>query len=244
MLLAASLVAVWHENVAHAPDRLDIARLGRIGFDQAAQTRDLHIDGALQGIPFTTTGKVHQLVAGQGFTGVLHQRLEHCELTGGEHMHLVALLQLASAEEQLVVTEGHRLVFTARRARHLWRLAAQHGTYPRQQFTRIERLGQVIVGPLLQPLDATGLVALGGKHDDRNLIAAFTQAVAGRQAVLTGHHQVQYHQVEQLAAEQTIHLLGAFHGTDTISLLIEKAFKQTPQTGIVIDDEDLFTFAG
>src|SRR5690606_28771777 len=71
----STLVAIGHEHIADAPDRLDIARLGRVGLDQTAQARDLHVDGALQRIPFAATGQVHQLVAGQGFAGMLHQRL-------------------------------------------------------------------------------------------------------------------------------------------------------------------------
>src|SRR5690606_20307104 len=43
----ASLVAIRHEHVAHAPDGLDIARLGRIGLDHPAQAGYLYVDGAL-----------------------------------------------------------------------------------------------------------------------------------------------------------------------------------------------------
>ena len=175
---------------------------------------------------------------------MLHQRLEHGEFAGGEHVYLVAFLELARGQEQLVVAEGHRFVFAARRARHLWRLSAQHRANPRQQLARVEGLGQVVVGPLLQPLDAAGLIALGGEHDDRDLVAAGTQARAGRQAILAGHHQVEHHQMEQLAAEQAIHLLGVFHGTHAVALLVEKTLQQTPQARIVIDDQNLFTFAG
>jgi len=131
---------------------------------------------------------------------MLHQRLEHGELAGGKHVYLVALLQFAGAEEQLVVAKGDHLILAGRRARHLRRLPAQHGTNPREQLARVERLGQVIVGALLEPLDATGLVALGGEHDDRNLVVRLAQAPAGRQTIFAGHHQVEYHQVEDLTA--------------------------------------------
>jgi hypothetical protein len=50
--------------------------------------------------------------------------------------------------------------------------------------------------------------------------------------------------MEQLAAEQTIHLLGTLHGPHAIALLIEKPLEQAPQPGIVIDNKDLFAFAG
>ncbi len=175
---------------------------------------------------------------------MLHQRLEHRELTGGEHVHLVALLQLAGRQRQLVFAEGDGLVLAGRGAGHLRRLPAQHRTDAREQLARVERLGQVVVGALLQALDAAGLVALGGEHDDRDLIVRLTQPAAGGQPVLARHHQVQHHQLKQLATEQAVHLLGVFHGTDAVALLVEKALEQTPQTGIVIDDKDLFAFVG
>ena len=130
---------------------------------------------------------------------MLHQGLEHGELAGGQHVYLVALLQFAGGEEQLVVAEGHHLVGTGRRAGHQRRLAAQHGLDPRQQFARVERLGQVVVGAQFQALDAAALVALGGEHDDRHLIVLFAQAAAGSEAVLAGKHQVEHNQLEQFA---------------------------------------------
>src|ERR1700712_121632 len=89
---------VRYKHITHAPDCLDVAWFGRIYFDHATQTRDLHVDGALQGIPFTTTGKVHQFVTGERFARVHHQSLENREFTGGQHIDLVALLELAGCQ--------------------------------------------------------------------------------------------------------------------------------------------------
>src|SRR5690606_14583247 len=57
-------------------------------------------------------------------------------------------------------------------------------------------------------------------------------------------HQIQHDQMEQLATEYAVHLLGAFHSTHAIALLVEKALEQAPQARVVIDYEDLFAFAG
>lgn len=43
-----------HENITLAPDRLDVAWGGQIGFDQLAQPRDLHIHAAVVGLEFPT----------------------------------------------------------------------------------------------------------------------------------------------------------------------------------------------
>src|SRR5690606_7707013 len=104
------LLATRHEDVANSPDSLDVARLGRIGFEQTAQARDLHIDGAFQRIPFTTAGQLHELVAGQGHPWMVHQRLEYGELTGCQHMHFIAALELAGGQAEYEVAEGHFVV--------------------------------------------------------------------------------------------------------------------------------------
>jgi hypothetical protein len=78
-------------------------------------------------------------------------------------------------------------------------LATQHGLDPRHQLVRVERLGQVVVSAQFQALDAAQLIALGGEHDDRNLVVRAAQAAAGGQAVFAGQHQVEHDQVEHFA---------------------------------------------
>ena len=157
---------------------------------------------------------------------MLHQRLEHGELTGGEHVHLITLLQLTGGQGQFVLAETYAFILGAWRSRYDRSLAAQHGLDPRQQLARIERLGQVIVSAQFQTLNAAGLIALGGEHDDRHLIVGFAQAAAGRQPVLAWQHQVEHHQVEQLARQQTVHLLDVLHRSHAVALLVKEALKQ------------------
>ena len=173
---------------------------------------------------------------------MLDQRLEHGEFAGGEHVHFVALLQLAGGQRQLVLAEAHRLVLAGRGARHHRRLAAQHGLDPRQQLARVERLGQVVVGAAFQALDAAGFVTLGGEHDDRHLVVRLAQATAGGQAVLAGQHEVEHQQLEQLAGQQAIHLLDVLHCAHAVALLAEEALQQAAQAGIIIDYQDFFAF--
>ncbi|MNH06669.1 hypothetical protein D3C79_660450 [compost metagenome] len=159
-------------------------------------------------------------------------------------MHFVATLEFAGGQRQLVVAEGDRLVFATRRTRHARCLAAQHGLDPGHQLVRVERLAQVIVGAQLQALDTAELVALGGEHDDRDLVVLLAQALARRQAILAGQHQVEHHQVEHLTLQQAVHLLGVGHRTGTVALAGEETFQQAAKPRIVVDDENLVTFSG
>src|SRR5690606_28100203 len=74
-----SAAAIRDEYVAQSPDRLDKYRLGRIGFDQLAQTRNLHVQAAIEGFVFAAAGQFHQFVAGQGNLGVARKHLQDRE---------------------------------------------------------------------------------------------------------------------------------------------------------------------
>ena len=118
------------------------------------------------------------------------------------------------------------------------RLAAQHGVDAGEQFARVERLGQVVVGAHFEADDAVDLVALGGQHDDRRHVAGAAQAAADRQAVLAGQHQVEHDQVEMLAGPRPVHLRGIGDALDGEALFAEVAVQQVAQAAVVVDDED------
>ena len=71
-----------------------------------------------------------------------------------------------------------------------------------QQFSRIERLAQIVIGADLQANDAVHVLAFGSQHDDGSAVVGRAQAPADRQAILAGQHQVQYDQVHGFAQQQ------------------------------------------
>ena len=90
--------AVGNEDVAEAPDGLDVARLGRIVLDQLAQARDLHVDGAVEDVVFAAARQFHQLVARQRLARMFDQHLEQGEFAGGERGDGAVAGQFAGAE--------------------------------------------------------------------------------------------------------------------------------------------------
>src|SRR6185369_17956860 len=58
---------------------------------------------------------------------------------------------------------AHRAVVASRAA------AAQHGAHPRGQLAEAERLGDVIVGAVLEAGYAIVFAGAGGEHDDRHV---------------------------------------------------------------------------
>mmetsp|Transcript_21671 Transcript_21671/g.84405 ORF Transcript_21671/g.84405 Transcript_21671/m.84405 type:complete len:428 (+) Transcript_21671:1981-3264(+) len=234
-----SRVLVGHEDVAHAPDGLDVARLGRVGLEHLAQPRDLHVQAAVEGLELAAAGELGQLVAAQGLARVAHQGLEHRELAGGQRQLLAVLGQPAQREVELEGAEGdgHRLL--ARRARGFGRrAAAQHRVDAGQQFARIEGLGEIVVRADLQADDAVHVLDLGGQHDDGRAVVGGAQPAADGQAVFAGQHQVQHDQVHRLAGELLVQgpaVLGQQH---LEAFLGEVAPQQVADAGVVVDDED------
>ena len=168
------------------------------------------------------------------------ESLEHGELARGErHLRAVAA-QGARAEVELEVAEGDGGVLARGcTGRVGGRAAAQHRVNARQQLARIEGLGQIVVGPHLQPHDAVHVLALGGEQDDRGLVLLAPQAAQDGQAILARHHKVEDQEVVALAHPQTVQGGAAIGHEHRKAVLAEVAAQQVAQAGVVVDNQDL-----
>src|SRR5258708_10299016 len=111
--------AVGDEDVAEAPHRLDEARAARIGFDQLAQTRDLHVEAAVEHLIFTAARELHQLFAGERLARMAREYLQHGELARSERNFLAGLGQRARGEIECELAELEHLGGFRRRARQV-----------------------------------------------------------------------------------------------------------------------------
>src|SRR5438876_10827302 len=112
----ASLVRriVRDEDVAEAPDRLDVLRMRRIVLDDLAQPRDLHVDRAVEHLVLAAARELHQLVARERLARVLHQHLEDGELAGGERDALALPGERARREVELEGPEAMQVAAAGR----------------------------------------------------------------------------------------------------------------------------------
>ena len=220
-----------------SPHRLDEARLGRVVLDQLAQARNLHIDGAIEHAVFTPARKLHELVARQRLAWVLQQDLEQGELTGGELDLLAIALQRACPQIDAHTAEDDELALGRGRARQGLRLAPHHRLDARDQLTRVEGLGHVVVRTHLQADDAIDVIALGGEHDDGQGVVRRAQAPADGQTILAGQHQVQHHEIEMLAVQCPVHHRRVAHGLHREALFQEVARQQLAQARVVVHQQ-------
>ena len=87
----------------------------------------------------------------------------------------------------------------------------QHGTDAGHQLFRRKRLGDVVVGARLQPLNLVFFVDTRRQHDDRQFARAFVGAkLAGQpDPGLAGQHPVEHQQIGQLVADDGFAFFGA-----------------------------------
>src|SRR5690606_11674166 len=115
---------------------------------------------------------------------------------------------------------------------------AQDRGDPQQQLTRLERLGQVVVGPGFKPADAVFGVAARGQQQDRGG-HRLAQRFGQRDSVLIRHHHVEDEQVELEPSEQGTGMAGIPRWRDEEAVAGEELLQQIPDACIIIDDEDM-----
>jgi len=184
------------EHVAAGAHRLDHGGVLRIGFDLAPDAADQHVDAALERAGVAALGEIEQAVARQHAARPFAEGAQQVELGAG-HRHpragRIAQLAQAKIDPPAQKGEGGRAIGGADGLGG--GLAAQHRVDPRQQFARIERLGQVIVGAHFQPENAVDVLAARGQHDDRHL--RFRADLAAQaEAVVAGQHHVEDQKVD------------------------------------------------
>ena len=118
--------------------------------------------------------------------------------------------------------------------------AAQDGFDAGDQFTRVERLGHIVVGPQFQPHDLVHAVVAGGEHDDGQVgrELAGPHAAADLPAIHLRQHQVEHHQRRGLAGDQVQRrgpVAGRLH-TEPLSFEIHP--RQFDDVGLVVHDQN------
>jgi hypothetical protein len=129
------------------------------------QAGNRHVDGAVERVRLASPGPVQQLLAGKHAAGSLDKAGEQIELGTGQS-DLFAIRTLKRARIQIHHEPLKRMAAVAG-AFCLTACASQDRPHPRQQFARIERLGQIVVRAHFQAEHSVDILALGGEHQNR-----------------------------------------------------------------------------
>jgi hypothetical protein len=116
--------------------------------------------------------------------------------------------------------------------------AAHDRPYPRHKFPYGERLGDVVVGPQLQPHDPVYLVVLGSQHNDGH-VALGPDPAADLGAVQLGEHDVQDDQVRLVDLECFQGLLAVARGLNLETLPLQGVRQHLLERRLVVHHEYL-----
>ena len=117
-------------------------------------------------------------------------------------------------------------------------LAAQHRVDPGQQFARVERLGEVIVGAHFKSENAIDILAARGEHDDRHLRFGADLA-AQAEAVLARQHDVEDQEVDAMVGHGPRHFAPVGRRGDVAAVGAQIFRDQRPRLAVVFNDENV-----
>ncbi len=159
------------EAVAAAPMRLDQRRILRIGLDLLAQPADLVVDAAVEHIGGAARRSGRAADRGSAPCPACSRKTHSSRNSAVLSGTATPSSPTSSRRPTSSVQRSKRSAFACSAAalRRQAVGAPQHRLDARQQFARIERLGQVVVGAHLQPDDAVGLLRQRGQQDDRQV---------------------------------------------------------------------------
>lgn len=136
------------------------------------------------------------------------------------------------AEVHLKAADADQLLLFHRAA-----AAAQHRTNARGHLHHAERLCKIIVRAEVKADDLVVLVALGRRHDDRDVGRARVgfQALEDGYAVLARQHDVKHYKLRSIVGQSGIELLCIFKAHCPESRGVERIYHQIADACIVFN---------
>jgi hypothetical protein len=216
---------------SHSRTRADEIR-GAVQF--LAQVADVDVDRTVVGAGRPVVEPLCQLVPRHDVACGPHQHLENVELDG-RHLHQVPIL--GHHARGRIQPDAANLNGRKRIARLAPR-APQNRLHSGQQFHRLERLGEVIVGACIETADAAFALRARGQQEHRR-IALRPQPLQYFEPIQSRHHHVQQDQVEAAAQRHFQALHAILRGRQIDLLPAEEIAHQRRQFGVVIDQQQM-----
>ena len=173
------------------------------------------------------------------FARLVGKNAQHLALAIGQANDLVAAAQLAAHDMEDEFAEAHR--FDRRRGGRPG--ALEDVADAQREFARLERLGHVIVGADLQPLDADLGFGARGQHQDRDARRR-ADRLGEVEAALARHHHVEDQEIELQAVQLGARFDRGFGGGDAVALAVKIARQQIANAPVVVDDEQMRSVVG
>ena len=116
------------------------------------------------------------------------------------------------------------------------RRGAQLHRHARQQFARIERLGDIIRRAVAQEVHLVAHICFRADDDNRNPLDFRQQPLAGK----AGQHQIEQNEIGALRAEQKQRLRSRIGAPDGVAFPAEHLLEEVADLNVVVDDKNVF----
>ena len=181
-----------------------------------------------------------QLVAGEHAARVRREQLHEVELHRGQrHLAAVERVELALVQVEDAAPEPNLAARGRRRRRAPVRPhPAQHAADAGQELARVERLGEVVVGPDLEPDHPVDRLAGRGQHHDADATLR-PQGAGESEPVLAGHAEVEDHEVDRPLRHHLAHRGTTVRDADREALPRQELAQHLPDLGLVVDHQDV-----
>src|SRR5712692_7266773 len=196
------------EQVPGAPDGLQVDGILRIAFDFFAQPADVDVHAARSDETIGAPDSIEKLVARENAVRPRSQVIKQPEFERAERNGLPGMTHAIRRRIDGQLADLNSAGRVRRRLR-----TAEQGFDARQQFTRAERLGHVIVSTHLQAHNTIGFFAARGEHENGQTIERVIPAnfPADIEAGNLGKHEIEKQEIRRRFL-QRIEAAGAVEG--------------------------------
>ncbi len=170
---------------------------------------------------------------------IVDENLQQREFTVAQREPCVVTRQGARGEVEFERPEVIRLACFGR-AGGRRPAPAQHRLDASEQFARIERFRQIVVGAERQADDAVRHGAACRDENHRNVVAGGAQRGKRAQTVSVRHHDVEHNDRRPLPFEAALQMCAVVEHGGIEPVRLQKAAKQIAYNRVVVDDKDLW----
>ena len=117
--------------------------------------------------------------------------------------------------------------------------AADQRPEPGQEFVQGEGLGEVVVGPSVEPVNPVTDRIPGSQHQDRHVVPCRPKTPGRLQTVETRHHHIHNHSVGSQHGESGQRLHTVVCRADLVTGVLERSLERVPDSLIIVDDQDV-----
>ena len=220
------------EPVADPANRHEVDRVVRIRLDLLAEAAHRHPDVRRVGVVGVAPAAVEERLRADRVAEVRRERVQQARL--GRRRAGPARpdgRRLAPQVERELRADGQLAV------RHLVAEPAHDPRDPRPELGVVVRLGDVVLGDLLEQVRLRVRGVDRREDDDRQVSPRLDLAGEG-QPVHAGHHHVDDQEVRPAAVEPPQRLLAVARGLDLEAVVAQLVGQQDEQVRVVVDDED------